>query len=273
MYAAGANIIDLLGSNTSGEAGAGPMMMQIVAQIDLVHGDLDNLNTEMSNATNVVKGHLDVELGAIHAAFHDAWVPALNKVRSATQDKDGNKYDFAKGLNLGVSTSQDKIRDIFKTAGSNQQTVKALHAPRITDPAHAADQREEELKAAESAALVAGMSSVETAVDLVKADLHSSVADQSKEALDLTVSVEQLVAVFEPISPDHIGKMTKLPIVVKQVQDLQAEIMKMRDAGDKKGQALAPKLGYNTPLSTNLHKLKTKMSAVKTVNKSTAKHR
>jgi hypothetical protein len=116
-------------------------------------------------------------------------------------------------------------------------------------------------------ALQDGMRSIQVALDLVNADLHSSVADQSKEAIDLTVSVEQLLAVLGPISPDHIGKMSKLPILIKQVETLQLEVTKMKDAGEAKGKALASRIGTNTQLSTNLFAIKTKMKAIGSVKK------
>ena len=134
------------------------------------------------------------------------------------------------------------------------------------------EQRDDELMAAELEAIKGSMYSVEVAVDLLKADLHSSVSDQSKEALDLTMSVELLLAALGPINPAHIGKISKLPILVKHVEALQAEIMHMKDADQDKGKALAPKIGYNTQLSTNLSKLKTKMSAIDTAHKETAQY-
>ena len=263
MHAGAANIIELLKMPTGGAAAQGPMMQLIEAQVTLVNDDLDNLKSEISRVPNVLNGALKIELGAIHGAFHAAWAPSLNKVGSTTHDKDGKLYDFAQGLDFSVTTAKNKIDGVFAAAGVDEATVTAVYPTRVNDPKTTTqEQREKELGAAEMAALQDGMRSIQVALDLVNADLHSSVADQSKEALDLTVSVEQLVAVLGPISPAHIGKMSKLPILIKQVETLQHEVTKMKDAGEDKGKALAPKIGTNTQLSRNLYAIKSKMNEI-----------
>ena len=273
MHAGAAQIVDLLKSPTNGPAGSAPMLLQIEAHIALVNDDLDSLSSQISRVPNVLRGTLDVELGALHGAFHQSWAPALNKVYNFTHDQDGKMHDFAQGMNLSLTPSQNKVRGVFHAAGVDPSNIRAVLAPRITDPANAVEQRDEELLAAELEAVKAGMFSVEVALDLLKADLRSSVSDQSQQALALTVSVEQLVAVLGPISPDHIGKISKLPILIKQVEALQAEVMQMKEADDDKGKALAPKIGYNTQLSSNLYKLKTKINTLDAVQKANAKKR
>lgn len=272
MHAGAAQITSLLKSPPSGEAGLSPMLMQIEAHIGMVNADLENLYAEISRVPNVVRGALTAELGTIQGAFHESWAPALNRVYAFTHDEAGNVKVEAQGMQLSMTPSQDKIRGIFQAAGVDPNNIHAVLAPRITNPAQAAEQRDDELKAAEMEALKSGMASVETALDLLKADLHSSVSDQSKQALDLTVSVAQLVAVLEPISPDHIGKIAKLPILIHKVEALQGEVMKMNDAGQDKGKALAPKIGHNTTLSSNLFRLKTQINAINSVHKANAKH-
>lgn len=272
MHAGAANINGLLKSDTSGPAGNEPMLQMLEAQISDVNGELDHLNMQIMRVPNVVRGTLNVELGLLNGAFHGSWAPALNRVYSYTHDQDGNLRSFAQGMQFSVTPSQLKIRDIFQALGVDQADVTSVNAPRLKDPAKAEEQRDDELKAAELEAVKAGMASVETALDLVRADLHSSVSDQSKEALDLTVSVEQLLAVLEPINPDHIGKISKLPVLIKQVEGLQAEIMQMKDADQDKGKALAPKIGHGTQLSTNLRKLKAKIGSIEVAHKSNAKH-
>ncbi len=252
---------------TGGAAGTGPLLTRIAAEIARVNDDLDNLSSKISRAPSVLQGvSLKVELGAIHGALHDAWAPALGKVYGFTHDKDHNLLPFAEWTKLDVTATQTKMKSIFNAAGVDESTVTAVYAPRVPEAA-ASEQREKELTAAEMQALGDGVASVQVSLDLIHADLHSSVSDQSKEALDLTVSVEQLVSVLGPIDPSHIGKMVKLPAVIKQVEALQAEIMKMKDAGEDKGKALAPKIGTNTPLSVNLSRLHAKMREISTVQK------
>jgi len=272
MQSGAAHVRALLKSDTSGPAGFAPMMIQLEEQQTAVNNDLDNLAAEISKVPDVLKGHLDAEFGTIVAAFHSSWAPALNSINAFTHDENGKVRDFAAGLSFDVTAARNKMQAVFRAAGGDEMKIKAVQAPGIRDPAHAVEQRDEELKDAETEALKQGMSSVEAALDLVKADLHSSVADMSKEALDLTVSVENLVAVFEPISPDHIGKIAKLPALIKQVEALQGEVDKMKQAGEDKGKALAPKIGYNTTLSSNLKKLKDKIKSVDFAHKANKKH-
>lgn len=261
MNAAAVTITNALQMDTSSEAGSGPMQNTIEAAIALVDNDLDNLAGEMSRVPDVLRGTLDEELGAVYGAFHMTWAPALNKVYASLGWK---------GL---VTTSRNKMQHVFRIVGRQEADMRAVLPPRIADPALAAEQRDDELVAAELEAIKWGMHSVETALDLIKADLHSSVADQGKQALALNVSVQQLVNVLEPVDPDHIGKISKLPILIKKVESLQAEVMKMKDADEDKGKALAPTIGYNTQLSSNLHKLKTKIAAIKAVKKANGKRR
>lgn len=268
MYAASAKVVDALKMPTGGDAGTGPMLTRIAAEIAGVNDDLDNLNAEISRAPSLLQGvSLNVELGAIHGAFHAAWAPALGKVYGFTHDKDQKLLAFAEGTNLNVTATQKKMKSIFNAAGVDESTVTPVYAARVPEGTTDSEQREKDLTAAEMQALSDGVGSVQVSLDLIHADLHSSISDQSKEALDLTVSVEQLVSVLGPIDPSHIGKMVKLPAVIKQVEALQAEIMKMKDAGEDKGKALAPKIGTNTPLSVNLSRLHAKMREISTVQK------
>jgi hypothetical protein len=262
MNAGAAEMRELLKLPTGGAAGTAPMMIGLEAQYKAVIADLGHLSSDLASVQSILKGKLDDELGTIIDAFHASWAPALNSVSTALHDKDGNLYSFAQGIDLSVTTSRGKMEGVFRAAGADETKIKAVQAPRIRDPDHVKDQRDAELITAEKTAVTLGMSSMETALALVKADLHSSVADQSKETLDLKVSVEQLVSVLEPISPDHFGKIAKLPILIKEVEALQAEVMKMKEAGEDKGKALAPQIGHNTQLSTNLFKLKTKIKSM-----------
>ncbi len=257
MHASAATITNALQMDTSSEAGSGPMHNTIEAAIALVDNDLDALAAEMSRVPDVLRGTLDPELGAVYGAFHMSWAPALNKVWASLGWK---------GL---VTNARNKMQHVFRIVGREEADMRAVLPPRIADPALAAEQRDDELMAAELEAIKWGMHSVETALDLVKADLHSSVPDQSKQALALNVSVQQLVNVLEPVNPDHIGKISKLPILIKKVEALQAEVMSMKD--EDKGKALATTIGYNTQLSSNLHKLKTKIAAISAVKKSNRK--
>lgn len=274
MHAGAVTINALLKSPTSGDAGTGPLMQQLDAQITMVNDDVDALAAAVSRVPNAAHGQAELgpELGAVHGAFHQSWAPALNRIYSFTRDENDKVKDFAQGYDFSVTTSRTKIRALFRAAGVEETELKAELAPRIKDNEQVAEQRDDELKAAELDALRTGMSSVEIAVDLIKADLHSSVSDQSKEALDLMVAVEQLAGVFEQINPDHIGKIAKLPLLIKQVEELQAEVMKMKEADEDKGKALAPKIGYNTQLSRNLFRLKSKIAMVNTMHKANAKH-
>ena len=184
----------------------------------------------------------------------------------------GNQKGFAQGHRLGITATQDRMNATFQYAGVDQNDIAGKAAPRITqeNQAHPEQQRDEELAAAEKEAVVDGMSSVEAALELVKADLHSSSQDLTKQATDLTVSVSQLVAVLEPIDPAHIGKVSKLPGLIKQVEALQADVMNMKD--EEKGKKLAKTIGYNTQLSSNLHTLKTKITSLNNAHKGGHRH-
>lgn len=265
MHAGGAQITNLLKSDTSGPAGHAVMMADIAAQIALVNNDLDALKGQIARVPQLMAGALTDELGALHGAFHESWAPAVNRVYSFTRDDKGNVKDFAVGLDLSLTPSQVKIREIFKIAGVDQQQIKAVLAPRLKSADGLLEQRDDELKEAELEALKSGMASVETSLALVKADLHGSAPDLGKQALGLTVSVEQLVAVFEPIAPEHIGKISKLPVLIKEVEALQAEVMNLKHAGHDKGTART--LGHETQLSRNLYRLKTKIKTIDSTRK------
>jgi len=258
MHSAAAEITHrILKMDTKGDAGTGHMVNATEVTVTAVNKDLDNLAAEVSHAGKDIQGarNLEDELGTLQGAFHQSWAPALNKI---SQFKLGDKFT--------VSYADRQINDVYTAAGVDRAKANAVMASTGGDDT-LLDRRDDELKAAELDGLKSGMAAVQTAHDLVKSDLHSSVSDQSKEAQSLTVAVETLVGVFEPISPDHIGKIATLPVLIKQVEVLQAEVMKMKDAGDTKGKALAPKIGYNTPLSSNLKALKDKIAFVKTVKK------
>lgn len=269
MNAAAAQILDILRMPAGGPAGHGVIMQLVDAQVSGVNSELHNVWLSVTRVPNVLKGTLGPELGHLHGAFHMTWAPALGRLYSYTHDAAGNLYDFAQGMNIGITQSQRTLSDIYQGAGMDPANIQATLPTRIGDPAGATQQRDEELKAAELEALKSSMYSVEVAVDLINADLHSSMQNLDKEAIDLTASVQVLVDTIEPISPDHIGKIAKLPVVIQKVETLQGEVMKMKDANESKGQSLAPKIGYNTPLSSNLHRLKTKIAAIKSYQKAT----
>ncbi|MBX3159036.1 MAG: hypothetical protein KF773_23920 [Deltaproteobacteria bacterium] len=266
MYAGAARIAQILATRTGGGAGTAPLLGALEAEVQLVNVDLERVIAEISRVQRVMNAALDQELGALQGAFHGAWVQALNKIYTFTHDQDGKLKPDAQGRELGITPSQRSVARIFELVGKEPGEVRATYAP-----AHAPDDlaaaRDAELQAAELEGLQAAMYSVEVAADLVKADLHSSVQDQSKEAITLTTSVDTLVAMFEPIDPAHIGKMTKLPVLIRKVEGLQAEINGMKESGSEKGKALAPRLGYNTTLSSDLYRLKQKMQSVQVVNK------
>src|SRR5262249_49771361 len=95
--------------------------------------------------------------------------------------------------------------------------------------------------------------------------------DQKKEAQTLVAAVLELVHVFEPIDPAHFGTMARPPVLLKKVEKMQAEVMKMKDAGDDKGKALAPTLGTGTTLSVSLGRLHDKLNQVKAAQKAAHK--
>jgi hypothetical protein len=264
MYAGAARIRGLLESDTSGPAGTAPMLQMLEQEIAIVDNDLSRVLSEIQKVPDVVRNALDDELGMLQGAFHDVqgWANAVNKVYHRTQG-----MADAKGLALSLTPQQDKLKRVFALLGKDPGDVRATYKKHISDPAQQEETRDEELKSAELEALGFAMHSVEVAVDLIKADLPSSMQDQSKEALSLTTSVETLVAMFEPIDPAHIGKMTKLPALLKKIEALQHEVMSMKDAGIDKAKALAPKIGTNTQLSSNVYALKKKIQNVAAVNK------
>jgi hypothetical protein len=264
--------VETMKSPELGAAGVAPLVDGIAAQVTNVTDVLDDVLMAIQRAPDVLRGALDVELAELNNAWAISWVHAMGSVYGATHDKehDDKLFDFAQGLELSVGPSRRKIDQINQAAGESHARAKLPTF--LWGKKDALKVREDELKAAELEAVKGGMYAVETALELVKADLHSSVSDQSKEALALTASVQQLVDVLEPIDPAHIGKISKLPILIKQVESLQAEIMKMKEADEDKGKALAPKLGYGTQLSINLRKLKTKIAEIQSAHKANAKH-
>ena len=64
--------------------------------------------------------------------------------------------------------------------------------------------------------------------------------------------------------------LTKLPGLIQRVEAVQHEVMGMQD--QDKGKALAPKIGTNTKLSSNLYALKTKIKAVDAAHHPKAAH-
>lgn len=242
-----------------GLAGDGPKRNVVDAEIALVNDDLDNLYYEIMRVSDVMRGTLDVELSAVNAAFAFWWSRALNNAWSAL------------GIHSGVSETRAKMGQIFGLVGRDEKELTMAPSPRMLDPQTAVEQRDEELKAAELEALQTGMYSVEVALDLINADLHSSVADQSKEARDLAVSMQQLVNVLEPINPDHIGKIKKLPILIKKVRKLQAEVRKMKADGNDKG--LAKYIVDNNMMSVSLGRLDSKIDKINWDRKHTKHHR
>ncbi len=257
MHAGAAKIMEALGTDY-GLAGDGPKRNIVDEQIAMVNGDLENLYYEIMRVPDVLRGTLDPELGAIYGAFHESWARALNSAYSSL------------GMTGLVTTSRTKMQQVFGLVGRAEGDLKPVFAPRIASE-NVAEQRDEELKAAEMEALQTGMYSVEVALDLINADLHSSVADQSKEARDLAVSVQQLVNVLEPINPDHIGKIKKLPILVKKVRKLQAEVKKMKAEGNDKG--LARSLVDNNTMSVSLGRLDDKLATINWNKKHSKPHR
>jgi hypothetical protein len=273
MYSASSRVYDILKLPTNGDAGTGPMLQLLQEQVDGVNNDLDNLASQINKVPNIVHGALDDQARELRGAIHDdfGWAMALNAVYSFTHDAGGNLNDDAQGTHLAITPTIAKIDGIFQTLGISHDTIGITHQPRYGNKEAAAEGREQSLLAAEIDALKTSMWSVDVAVDLINADLHSSVQDQSKEATDLAVSIQTLVDVLEPIDPSHIGKIAKLPLLIKKIEAMQAEINKMKEADDDKGKALAPRIGYGSALSNNLHRMKVKIDAVKTVNAANAR--
>lgn len=257
MQSGAAKINDALRTNF-GERGSGPQQETLDKETALVNDDLDNLHNEILRVPDVMRGTLDVELSAVNAAYVYWWGPALRTAASK----------------LGIPTEEQTTRrlmvQVFGLVGRTANDLGSAPAPRMLDPQHAVEVRDEELKAAEMEALQTGMYSVEVALDLVNADLHSSVADQSKEARDLAVSVQQLANVLEPINPDHIGKIKKLPILLKQLRKLQAEVKKMKAEGNDKG--LARWLVDNNMMSVLLERLQNKIDRINWDRKHSKRH-
>lgn len=266
MRAGAANIRDALSKPANGPAGDDPMMQIIQSEIAGVVDDLDNLQLEIMHASKVVGGTLSPELGALYGAFHETWAPALNAVWSRTHDQDGNLRPNYQGYSLGVTSTQDKLQSVYQAAGVNPADLKATLGKRIADPAQAVEQRDEELQEAEMEALKASIYSVEVGMDLVKSDLRAASVDTSK-ASDLTRSVEQLVHVIEPINASHIGKIAKLPVMLKQLQALQGEVDGMAEGKD-----LAARIGTHSQMSFNISRIWNKLAAVNTAHKAAAKH-
>ncbi len=257
MHAGAAKITEALGTDY-GLAGDGPKRNIVDEQIAVVNGDLEVLYYEVMRVPQVLRGTLDQELGAIYGAFHESWARALNSAYSSL------------GMTGLVTSSRSKMQLLFGLVGKEEGDVKPVYAPRIASD-NVAEQRDEELKAAEMEALQAGMYSVEVALDLINADLHSSVADQSKQASDLAVSVQQLVNVLEPINPDHIGKIKKLPILIKKVRALQAEVKKMKADGNDKG--LARLLVDDVTMKVSLGRMDDKIATINWNRKHSKHHR
>ena len=270
MHAGAAKIIDLLATPSTTEAGNAPMMQMIEAQISLVNGDLEGLYLEIMRVPDVVRATLTPELGAVYGAFHESWARALNRVYSFTHDANDKENADSLGAMATVTTSRRKMDDVFSIMGREEKDLPAVMAPRLTGKEPAKEQRDDELKAAEMEALKSGMTSVEASLELINADLHSSVADQSKQARDLKVSVKLLVNVLEPINPAHIGKIAKLPILVHKVRKLQAEVIQLKGANEDKG--LAASIGHDAELSHGLHRIEAKLDSIKSAHKDAKRH-
>ena len=115
-----------------------------------------------------------------------------------------------------------------------------------------AEQRDEELMEAELEALKTGMRSVELAIDLVKANFAKK--NPSDEVRLLLVSVKQLADVFEPINPDHIGSVVRMPILMNRVEELKEELK-------KKDPALLGVDGGAT-FTTSIHRITAKLAVI-----------
>jgi hypothetical protein len=254
-----------------GEAGVAPTMELIAGRVAFVTDELDGVLIALHRAPELLHGDvLDRDFGILYYAWFVSWRGAIAKISAFTHDKHDRLYDFAQGYELRLDPSLQRMDHILQAVGPG--VGRALLPPKIRDEDRAVEQRDEELKAAELDALKASISSVETALELVKADLHSSVSDQSKEARTLTASVAQLVEALEPIDPAHIGKIAKLPILIKDIEALQAEVMKMKAGDEAKGRALAPLLGFGAQLTIYVRKLKAKIAAIRSAHKERGKH-
>lgn len=248
MRAGAANIVNWLKQPTTGPAGDAPMFDSIQSEIAAVVDDLDNLQLEITHASKLLDAAtLGPELAELNGAFHETWAPALNSVYARTHDQDGNLYSQYQGMSLGVTSTQDKLRFVFQAAGVSAADLKAQAGPRIKsrDAKEVQEQRDEELKDAELSALKEGMYAVEVALEL-------ATSDESKSA-DLTRSVEQLVHVLEPISPDHIGKIAKLPPLLKKIEHVNGHLK-------------------NSQLTVYVTRLWSKIASINTAHKQAAHH-
>lgn len=239
MHAAAATIRELLQSDTSGPAGTGPMEAMIDAQIEMVNGALDSLALDMNRVPKLLLGTLTPELNAVYGAFHESWAPALNRVYAALDKKDL------------VTNSRAKMQNVLRMAGKEESDMTAVLAPR-RNRENLAEQRDEELVEAELEALKTGMRSVELAIDLVKANFAKK--NPSDEVRLLLVSVKQLADVFEPINPDHIGSVVRMPILMNRVEELKEELK-------KKDPALLGVDGGAT-FTTSIHRITAKLAVI-----------
>lgn len=269
MRAGAAQINSALAAPRNDGAGDDQAMNFIQDQIAAVNSDLENVQNEITHASSVTNGTMNVELGELNGAFHGSWVPALQRVYSRTHDANLDLLPQYQGYNLTVGPTIDRLRFLYQAAGVDPTTLKGDIGPRITDPAKAVEQRDEELQAAEMEALHNSMYSTEVALDLVSSDLKVASFDQARVS-DLTRSVEELVNVLEPINPAHIGKVAKLPALVAKIQAMQAQVDGMTD---EHGQALASRIGTHAgTFSTGLRRILAKVGAINAAHKASAKH-